>query len=376
MSKYNWPGVAKVIDNRGKPDRRYLKFPEAEASTGNLQDAIKRAFSGGNDGAALNPLAEMMGEWFRAAALCPKGMAHLAAKNEIVKRQLSLTNSEGGYAVPPGFVPDLTADAFKLSQLFQFVRKIPVPSNTGSMPTVGTNCTVSWGSENTDISSGDPAFSQVTWTVHRLNAMVKTSRELVDDSNPDIVQVVGQLFQQAILAERDHVIAMGTGSGQPMGLYSASGITNVNVTTLTYANLVKLKESIDHRYHSSKPDGSFRWFFNQAVKAAIMGIVDDIGRPVFVSDATTGWVPMLLGSPVSIERTFPDNFIGIGDLSYYVWFDRQQLAMESTTEAGDAFSKHQLWIKLTERADGKPALPPTVPIARSRILTGVSSLGT
>jgi HK97 family phage major capsid protein len=249
------------------------------------------------------------------------------------------------------------------------------------MPAVGTNASVTWGdtegSAMTDNSSS-VTFGQNTYTVKRMNAMVKLSREIVSDANPDIVTTVVELFQEAIARENDKVIAIGSGTGRPTGLYSASGITNVSITSLTYANIVKLKHSVDIRYHSSP---SFRWTMNQNVLAALMQVVDGNGLPIFVDGgvpinggALTGRVSTILGVPYSIEASLPNNYLGIGDLRYYCWFDRQQLAVESTMEGGDSFAAHQMWIKFTQRCDGKPILPVTKPMARTRVLAGVTSL--
>ncbi len=55
-------------------------------------------------------------------------------------------------------------------------------------------------------------------------------------------------------------------------------------------------------------------------------------------------------------------------------FNRQQLAVESTTIGADAFEKHLAIIKFYERVDGKYISGPTKMMARTRVLSGVSSL--
>ncbi|MGE3408721.1 MAG: phage major capsid protein [Pirellulales bacterium] len=318
---------------------------------------------------------QLLADWFAAVFESPMGFAHLhprAAKNAMLVRALNEgTDSEGGYLVPPGFVPELIRDVPKLTQLFQYVRKIPVGTMTGELPVVSANPTVSWGTESTAMDEGDPAFGTGTWSCKRLNVFAALSREVLSDSNPAIVSTIVTLFQEAIAKERDRVIAMGNASaGEPVGLYSASGITDVSsVVTLSYSSILALHSTIDHRYLASP---SCKWTMNQRVKSAIMGIVDTTGRPIFVQDVTTGWKPMLLGNGVCIEEAFPNNYLGFGDLNYYVWFDRETLAIERSTEAGDAFRKHQMYIKLFERCDGKPLLPPKVPLCRTRVLTGIS----
>lgn len=352
--KFDWPQDA----DQGKADRRFLRFPELGAA--------------GNDGASQASDAEtrrtVVRDFMRAILQAPSGLAAQRAKLEVNQRVLSTSGSAGGYLIPPGFVPELVVDAPKDSALYQFVRKIPVSQNTGTMPRATTNASVSWGSENTDIEQGDPAFGETSYSLHRLNSLVKLSKEAADDSDPNLVDAVAEMLQQAIIAERDRVIAIGDGTTRPLGIYSASGITNVSVTSLTYANLVELKNSVDPRYWS---DPSFRWVFNPTVFGAILKVVDTTGQPIFRESAIRGEPPTILGVPFSLSSASPNNFIFVGALRYYVWFHRGELAMEKTDQ-GDAFTKHQVWLRIVERVDGRPVLPVDSVMARTRVLAGIS----
>jgi HK97 family phage major capsid protein len=361
-----------------KVDRSYLHFPEAKR-TYSGQDLTDRR--GWEIPEIRQHRLHLLGGWFRTALFSQGGISASALNlnvgselSEGMVRALSTTDTEGGYLIPPGFIPEITRDIPKLSMLYKYVRNIPVPGNTGVMPKVGTNARVFWGTEGQNIQQGDPAFGQTRYSVNRMNALVMLSREIAQDSNPDIVTTVVELFQEAIIRERDKVIAIGSGDGQPEGLYSATGIIDrtSTITSISYTNLVKLKESVDQRYQGLP---TFRWWFNQNVKAAVMNVLDQRGLPIFQS-ATMTEPGLLLGVPYSVEHSFPDNYIGIGALQYYIWFDRRTMGVERTTEGGDAFINHQMWIKFFERVDGKVALPPTVPMAHSKGLVGVVDLGT
>ncbi len=138
---------------------------------------------------------------------------------------------------------------------------------------------------------------------------------------------------------------------------------------LTYATLVSLKEAVDIRLHS---DPSFCFFGNQRVRAKLHGIVDSNGRPIFLNDASTAFKDQLFGYPYRTCRFFPNTFIGCGALRHYLWFDRQQMSVATSKEAGDAFTTDSMLVRLTERADGKVPELAADPFARSTSVTGVS----
>ena len=70
----------------------------------------------------------------------------------------------------------------------------------------------------------------------------------------------------------------------------------------------------------------------------------------------------------------PNNFLALGDLDFYFWFDRREMELESTTVGGNAFKEHKMLVKLTERADGKYVTPTSVSLVRTRTLSGVTNL--
>ncbi len=339
-------------------DRRHLAIPETD--TGGKLDLASRIMGTGGRVFA-NPVRECMDQWFRFVLFGRQ------IKHEIVQRAMSVgSDPAGGYIVPPGFIPEIITDANKLAGLYQYCRRIPVGTTSGEIPNLATDVSVSWGTENTAITESAPVLGQKTWAVNRMNVICKQSRELVNDSNPNVVDYVTDLFRRKVVEERDRVVVKGTGSGQPLGLYSASGLTAVAAPTeVDYDFLVAMHESVDERYFTSP---GMRWSLNQTMKRRIMTVKDDDGRPLVQMDPTQGFRLTLFGHPITVETFWNNSTVFFGDLQFYLIFDRETLGVERSTEAGDntggAFSAHQLWIKFFERWDGKPVPNvPTCPMA-------------
>ena len=280
---------------------------------------------------------------------------HTDPGDEAVKKALSeSTDSAGGYVVPTEYRDELIKRLPELSELFPHVRNVPVAGDSGEYPKLATDVSITWGrSENADLTETDPVFTQLTWTVHNMSAITYMSRELVSDSNPNIVQTITGLFSEAVAAERDKVIAIGnTSNSEPGGIYSASGLSSVAVGgSLAYAKLVELKYKLARKYQRNA-----RWVMNSTNLQRITALADDNGQPIIRDALVAGETPRILGKPFAIQEDLPSTHVFYGDLTQYLWFDREQMVIESTTSGGNTFKKHQVAIKVVERCDGKLAL--------------------
>lgn len=295
---------------------------------------------------------EVMAKQFVSASIL-QGLG--ARLSETQQKALSEgTPSAGGYLVPDDYRAILVARLPELSELYPHVRVIPVDTDAGNMPSLATDVTITWGrTENDDITETDPAFGQVSWSITNMSALTYLSRELVSDTNPGIIGVITELFADAIAAERDLKIALGTNSSQPEGILSAAGVSAVAGCSgaLTYNKLVALKFALARKYHKGA-----RWLMNETTLGWVHKISDDNGMPILHDALISDDVPRILGLPFSTQSTIDDGAIVMGDLSRYFWFDRQKMEIETTTSGGDTFKKHQVGIKVVERVDGGVAL--------------------
>lgn len=290
----------------------------------------------------------------RAKAFLRSAILHTEPGDELVRKALSEgSDSAGGYLVPAEYRAELVRRLPELSELFPFVRQVPVITDSGEYPKLGTDVSVTWGrAENEAIDETDPEFTHLQWTVRNMSAITFLSRELVSDANPGIVETITALFSEAVACERDRTIALGNGTTQPEGIYSAAGLGSVAIDgALTYAKLVEIKFALKRKYHRSA-----RWVMNSVNLQRIAGLSDENKQPIFRDALVTGETPRILGRPYSIQDDLPNSAIFFGDLGQYFWFDRERMMIESTTTGGDTFKKHQVAIKLVERCDGRLAL--------------------
>ena len=356
--------------NRGDfVDRRYLAFPEAHGSDAETTEKrhVRIAFGP----ASKNEERSLIADFFRGI-LADKNRPHERMKFDINKRLVSTVGADGGYAIPNGYINFLQMPPDPLTSIYDNATKTPVKVNEGTHPIIDTVPVCTYGTETQAFDESEPGLDQGTYTLLRRSAMTKMTMNAVEDSDPDLLKMVMDLLNQALKQSREEACAIGNpNTGMPTGIYYSTGITDVSgITAVNWANLNKLLFSVDIRFHS---DPSFRFVMNQTVLGAVSGLVDLQNRPLFYMDPTTAMRPYLMGVPVLVNNSLPNNFIGLGALRFLRIWDRGILLFDTTREAGDAWSKNQLWARISERQGSKYVKPPTATsFVRSRLLTGIS----
>jgi HK97 family phage major capsid protein len=308
-----------------------------------------------------------------------KGLMHPDARYSEVPgvggplwRDLSVVSpTGGGYLVPTEFRAEVIVELAKLPVMRNIVRVFPIGAKM-DVPAVTTKPGMTWPGENTVAGSTQPAFGTIPLTAKLGLAEVPMSRALFANAGVNIVALLTTLFAEAFAAGEDAVIVNGTGSGQPTGFRTES------VTAVVQAGANLAGDDLINLYHAlpSQYRRNGTWLVPDTVTAKIRKL----------KESTTGnylWVPglagapgMILGRPVVEQNDIPTNLgsgspateseIWFGDWQFYYLGENETMGVETTTEGGDAWSKHQVRVKAFEEIDGKLAVTNAV-----RKLTGV-----
>jgi HK97 family phage major capsid protein len=276
--------------------------------------------------------------------------------SDVSAKALSESSSPaGGYLVPDGFRSEVVMRANELSVLYPLAFRFRTSLASVKVPSLATDVDVSWDeAENADFDETTPVFGQKSFSVHRMNAITYASRELLADSAVSLVDLLAQLFAEAVGRERDKVVCVGDGSDRPEGVFSATGVTTVSsIGSMTYDKLLEMDETIGEQYRG---DPSLVWISNQTVRRYVRGLTDDNGRPLLEPALERGAPLRLLDHPYLVNSNAPSGYLALGVLGKYWIADREEMGFESTTTGGDTFKKHQLGLKVWERCDGKVVL--------------------
>lgn len=260
------------------------------------------------------------------------------------------------------------------TQFFDLLRKrtavlaagpvlLPV-SSAGSVkvPRVTSSVTIASIPENSVITPADPGLGDITLDPVKFGAMTLVAREAVEDSAPQLRQVVAETLLRDLAVELDRQLVTGSGSGGNLrGLTNVVGVSagpalGANGASLTFAHLADTIAAADNA--NADPD-RLAWIMHSRTWGSVRKLVDSQSRPIVSIDPTQGVRPTLWGRPVFISNSLSiTQTVGTStDTSSIVLADMSQVIvavardLEVLVSEHYAFNADQVAIKVTCRYD-------------------------
>ena len=157
------------------------------------------------------------------------------------------TAASAGELVPTDHRPDQYIDPFRNALLARRlgVRVLSGLSGNLSIPKHGTGTTVGWVADNAALTASDMTFDSVTLAPKHAGGLCEMSRQLIQQSSPDIEQLVrGDLA--AMLAQAiDSALIKGGGTNEPVGVLSTVGVQTDSLFTLTWPLVLYMLQKLD-----------------------------------------------------------------------------------------------------------------------------------
>lgn len=294
------------------------------------------------------------------------------------KRDISV-GSGGGALSPQEYVAEIIKSVEDESPLYGLVRKFPLTEakSLGAPYESADASDASWTAEvpASDISADATlAYSLRELSPNTLVKLIKISDKLVKVSALPIERIVREKITEKLIAAFENGITVGTGSGQPLGVFTASanGVpTSRDVTTagaaLTADDLIKTKMSLKPAYRRRA-----RWVMSTTILTDCLLLKDKDDQYIWRPGLTEGEPDRLLGLPVIESAYAPSvktsgSYIAVlGDFSYYWWAYVEGLEVKNLYELFAL--KNQIGFKGIAYADGAPVLAEA--FARIKVGTG------
>lgn len=303
------------------------------------------------------------------------------------------TDSAGGFLVPEEYAAEINriAEDFGLARLL--CRKIRMSSNILNMPTLTTNVTVSWPGEGSAGTAADLVLGRTVLEAKTCVGLSVLSNELLADANVDVVNVLSELFAEALAGEEDNQLFAGTGAPFT-GLLQNSSVNIVTQATgdtgFTTFDAQDLRDLISQIKPLALSGAGFFmhrtiWGIAQKLKDSNNQPLVSLAIPVLSGDATkmgpAGTIAgTIWGYPVYLSEKMPTSsasavstkYIAFGNLKHAWMGDRAQMTMSisdsATVGSNNVFAENESAVRVTERI----ALAIGLPTAFSVLKTSAS----
>jgi HK97 family phage major capsid protein len=221
---------------------------------------------------------------------------------------------------------------------------VPMTSDHMTMARLATDPVLESKVENAAFSGTDPTFGAVGFTANTIGNVVTMSRELFDDA-PNAASAVQNALAAALAVKLDDIGINGTGSAEPVGLALRSDIGSTgSVGAIAWEDLVT--GVVDIQTNNGEPTG---FVVSPTINGDLALLTSGDG-----SNAAKLWLPPpSIVAPLTplVTATCPNTTIVVGDFTQFVYAVRTDARIEISMQAGDAFEKYQVKIRLVWRGD-------------------------
>lgn len=275
-------------------------------------------------------------------------------------------DADGGYLVPEEYDHRLIDVLDEENIMRKLAHKITT-SGEHKINIAATKPAAAWIEEGGALQFSDATFSQILLDAHKLHVAIKVTEELLYDNAFRLENYIIEQFGKALANAEEDAFLNGTGVGQPLGLFAATGGGTVaaTVTKLTADDIMKLVYALKRPYRKNA-----KFILNDQTIATIRTFKDNNGAYMWQPALTHGEPDRLLGYEVHTSPFAPVDAIAFGDYSYYNIGDRGTRSFKQLNElfAGNGM----IGFVAKERVDGKLILPEAVQILKVNAATTAS----
>lgn len=266
-------------------------------------------------------------------------------------------DTDGGYLVPTEFETQIVS-GLEEANIIRSIAKTISTSAERKIPIAATHSTAQWTAENAAYTESDPTFAQKTIDAFKLTDLVKVSVELLQDSMFDLESYIAREFARAFGIAEEEAFCVGTGTGQPTGIFTASGgtvgVTANSPTAITVDNLIDLIYALKSPYRRNAV-----FLMKDVTVSALRKLKDSNGAYLWQPSVQAGQPDRLLGYPLYTSPYVPAAEAGalpiaFGDFTNYWIADRMGRTVQRLNEL---YAGHgQVGFIAAERVDGKVIL--------------------
>ena len=282
---------------------------------------------------------------------------HLRGKAPIHNVLSESSDQDGGYLVPEEFEHDLVT-GLDAANVIRSIAKVITTQNDRKIPVAVGHSVANWTPENGAFTESNPTFGQKQIDAFKLTDLIRVSVELLQDSAFPLEQYIANEFARAFGAAEEEAFCVGTGSGQPTGIFTANGgqvgVTAAANNAITADELINLVYALKSPYRRNAA-----FLMNDVTISAIRKLKDGNGVYLWQPSLQAGEPDKLLGydlytTPYAPTMAAGAYTVAFGDFQNYWIGDRAGRTVQRLNEL--YATNGQIGYVATERVDGKVIL--------------------
>lgn len=189
------------------------------------------------------------------------------------------------------------------------VRQMGVRTLTGLsgdvvIPKFGSGLSLGWVGEEEAVPESNMSFDAITLTPKHTGGKTEMSRQLIQQSSPDIESLIREDLSFLVAQNIDQAILAGTGVKDPLGILNTVGVLTGTVPA-TWAEVLQLIQQIEDENITN-----LQWLGTSALKTTLAGIEKSVGTGQYLYQ--NGQVGEL---PFKVSANMPTGQFILGDFS-------------------------------------------------------------
>ena len=194
------------------------------------------------------------------------------------------------------------------------VRQMGVRTLTGLsgdvvIPKHGTGLSLGWVGEEEAVPESNMTFDSITLTPKHTGGKTEMSRQLIQQSSPDIESLIREDLSFLVAKNIDEAILAGTGVKDPLGIINTTGVLTGTfpdaLTGVSWRNILELIQQIEDENITN-----LQWLGTSAFKTFLAGVEKSTGTGQYLYQ--NGQVGEL---PFKVSANMPAKTAILGDFS-------------------------------------------------------------
>ncbi len=265
------------------------------------------------------------------------------------------TTTNSAAVLPTQTLNEIISKARTMGGLISNCRSFNIPTNI-SVP-IGTPSTkASWHTEGTTVNSENPAdnIAQVSFAGYEIIKIFSISAASKKMSISAFESYIIQELTNCVMECIADSLVNGTGSQQGTGVLTGitwnakNSFTYAKAGNVAYTDLTKMMAMLKRGYSAGA-----KWAMSNAtLYNSIYSLVDNNGRPIFISDPKNENIGYILGKPVIIDDNIADDVILLGNFNYMGYNIPQGIIIETSRDS--SFKSGLIDYRALAIADTKP----------------------